>query len=113
MATSLRRVSGVPAPRNRTNPDPLTEQQLGAFKKLEAANDPSTPPSPEEVEAYRRALQVMDWSFQFSDDPRAFAAGRLALSSLHATQAKVDPLGVIWNEVAPDAPYSPMVRDAS
>lgn len=112
MATSLRRDSGSIAQRIAAH-SALIGQQSASLSRGSAANDPSTPPSPEEVAAYRRALQAMDWTFQFSDDPRAFAAGRLALSALHASQARVDPLGVIWNEVAPDAPYSPMVRAVS
>lgn len=52
---------------------------------------------------YLKALRAQDWSFEFSDDGRAYRAGRASLESLRALQAEIDPEGEVWNTVAPAA----------
>lgn len=52
---------------------------------------------------YVDALRRMDWSFEFSDDHRAYTAGRKALQRLHELRALCDPDGSIWAAHAPEA----------
>ena len=51
--------------------------------------------------AYVSALVKMDWSYEFSDDGRVWAAGRDALAALRAMQAEIDPTGELWLRHAP------------
>ena len=50
---------------------------------------------------YRQALQTHDWFYQYSDDNRAYRAGKAQHEQLLMAQRQLDPLGSIWNEYAP------------
>lgn len=52
---------------------------------------------------YLKSLRAQDWSFEFSDDGRAYRAGRDSLAALRTLQAEIDPDAAIWNTVAPAA----------
>ena len=61
--------------------------------------------SDEIVEAqtkYERLLQNLDWSYEYSEDYRAWLSGRMAMQAVQALQQRLDPAGVIWNQYAPD-----------
>jgi predicted ABC-type ATPase len=47
-------------------------------------------------EQYQKALESMDWKFEFSDDNTVYRAGRDELRELHKLQAEVDKNGAIW-----------------
>jgi len=51
--------------------------------------------------AYIAQLRSMDWSYEFSDDRRAYEAGRDSLAQLRAAQPKLDPDALLWNAAAP------------
>lgn len=50
---------------------------------------------------YEVALRKHDWSHEFSDDFDAYRKGRQELQALRKQQARIDPLFVIWNSIAP------------
>lgn len=54
------------------------------------------------IEQYRAALRNHDWSYDYSDDPRVYRAGRLEREALLAKQRVYDPDWSIWNEIAPE-----------
>lgn len=58
------------------------------------------------LEARRRAyvaqLQAHDWEHEFSDDQRAWRAGRDSLALLRALQKELDRDGAIWDAHAPE-----------
>lgn len=46
--------------------------------------------------AYIQALHAMDWTFEHSDDQRAWRAGRDELKRLRLERAAVDADGALW-----------------
>jgi hypothetical protein len=48
------------------------------------------------VRAYHKALEKQDWLHEFSDDYRAYVAGRESLKELRKLQREVDPSGFVW-----------------
>lgn len=59
-----------------------------------------TTPTPEALEAYRKALRSHDWAFDYADDYRAWCRGRDSLARLQAMARTLDPDYVIWREFA-------------
>lgn len=60
------------------------------------------------LDEYVAALKSQDWSYEYSDDHRAWQAGRDAMHLLRETQRRIDPNGVVWNQHAPrDSRISP------
>lgn len=51
--------------------------------------------------AYIEALKRHDWTHEYSDDGRAYEAGRDSLRALKRMQPVVDPDGALWNAAAP------------
>lgn len=50
---------------------------------------------------YCQALQLHDWSFEYSDDHSVWQRGRASLGALQEMQPKVDPDFTVWNKFAP------------
>lgn len=48
------------------------------------------------LSAYHDLLSMLDWQYQFSDDPLIFKRGQQLVDRAHALQAEVDPSGEIW-----------------
>lgn len=88
---------------------PIT-QQAGPACLPPAADQARSPAEPLDVrrEHYVTALQRMDWSFEWSDDHRAWTRGRDALTRLRAEQAELDPTGELWTLHAPRS-FPPIV----
>ena len=49
---------------------------------------------------YVAGLRTMDWQFEYSDDARAYRAGKAELERLRAEQRDIDPFAVLWNRHA-------------
>ena len=64
----------------------------------------------ERLTDYRRALDRMDWEFEFADDGQVYRRGRAALEALYDMQADVDQDGAIWRSVAPSGAALPRVQ---
>ena len=62
----------------------------------------STQSKAEHLAAYIKALHGHDWAFEWSDDHRAFLAGRDSLEALRSAQKLIDPDHMIWNQIAPE-----------
>lgn len=60
------------------------------------------------TEEYTEALKAHDWYYEWSDDHRVWQKGTEAAKKLREAQARLDPLGTIWNAHAPaDCRISP------
>lgn len=46
--------------------------------------------------AYHDTLSMLDWQYQFSDDPAVFNRGDELVARAHLLQAEVDPSGDLW-----------------
>lgn len=53
------------------------------------------------LDAYIAALKSQDWLYEYSDDHRAWTAGKDAMHALRAAQRQLDPQGIVWNQYAP------------
>jgi len=51
------------------------------------------------IAAYKTALRRQDWSYEYADDQRAYAAGRDSFRALQLEQRRIDPDFKIWNEL--------------
>lgn len=56
----------------------------------------------QELEQYKNLLKTHDWTYQYSDDHRAWEKGNNAQKVLTELAKKVDPSYNIWNEIAPE-----------
>lgn len=53
-------------------------------------------------DAYRAQLAAHDWYFESSDDHQVWRKGWSEWRRLHEAQQRLDPTGVIWNNIAPE-----------
>jgi hypothetical protein len=53
------------------------------------------------LDQYTAALKSQDWFYEYSDDHRAWQAGKDAMEALRLAQRQLDPQALIWNEHAP------------
>ena len=55
----------------------------------------------QDMAEYVGLLSSHDWFYQYSDDHKAFCAGRDAMTQLRSLQAQLDPDWAIWNSKCP------------
>jgi hypothetical protein len=53
------------------------------------------------MQEYRRRLAAHDWYFDYSDDQKAWRAGRDERNALYGLAHKLDPKFEVWKEYAP------------